>query len=64
MKTITIAEGITLTASKSTIDAYEREMREAAWERETIAWLATPEAMECPDYSDIFKEVYGIRPRW
>ena len=64
MTTITIAEGITLTATQSTIDAYMREVREAEWLRETIAWLYTPEARECPDYSDIYKDVYGIRPRW
>ncbi len=28
------------------------------------AWLADP-ANECsPEYSDVFKDVYGFRPRW
>lgn len=63
MKTITISEGITLTASKAVIDAYGREVREAEWERETIEWLNTHDITD-PDYSDIFKDIYGIRPRW
>ena len=64
MKTIAIAEGITLTATQSAIDAFQREAREAQREHELIAWLATPAARECPEYSDIFKDVYGFRPRW
>lgn len=34
------------------------------WESEMISWLATPEAKEDVNYSDIFKDVYGVRPRW
>ena len=64
MKSIIIAEGIILTATQSTIDAYIRELRKLESERELIAWLATPAARECPEYSDIFKDVYGFRPRW
>ena len=62
MKTITIAEGITLTATQHTIDAYEREKREAEAEAELIHWLATGDPHdEC--YSDVYKDVYGVRPR-
>jgi len=64
MQTIIISEGITLTATPSTIDAYKRDVRKAQRERELIAWLATPAARKCPEYSDIFKDVYGFRPRW
>ena len=64
MKTIEIANGIRLTATNATIAAYEREVREAQELRKTIAWLHTPEARECPEYSDIYKDVYGFRPRW
>ena len=29
---------------------------------EQKAWLDTPEAKLSPEYSDIFKDVYGFRP--
>jgi hypothetical protein len=64
MKTIEISTGIRLTATNATIERYLREVREEQELRKTIAWLATPEARECPEYSDIFKDVYGFRPRW
>ena len=63
MKTIVIADGITLTATDATIAQYERECADIAWEREAIAWLNS-HSMDDPDYSDIFKDVYGVRPRW
>lgn len=64
MNTIIITEGVTLTATQSTIDTFLREEREVARERSLIEWLATPEAQECPEYSDVYKDVYGVRPRW
>ena len=71
MKTITIIEGVTLTATQSTIDAYLAEKREAEAERlafeeerKILRWLADPANRVDPLYSDIFKDVYGVRPRW
>lgn len=63
MTTITISEGITITATQSTIDAYKREVREAQREREAIEWLNSHDSSD-ELYSDIFKDVYGFRPRW
>ena len=60
MKTITIIEGVTLTATQSTIDAFLAEKREA----ELTAWLADPANRYSEEYSDIYKDVHGFRPRW
>ena len=72
MKTITIAAGITLTATEATIAAYEAECKAIAdaefFERQLDEVLA--EARESNDptvwgvYSDLYKDLYGIRPRW
>lgn len=64
MKTITIIEGVTLTATQSTINAYLAEKREAEVLAELTAWLADPANRYSEEYSDIFKDVYGVRPRW
>ena len=64
MLTITITEGITLTASQSTIDALLAEKRAAEVEAELLAWLADPANRQDPLYSDIFKDVHGFRPRY
>ena len=64
MKTITIIEGVTLTATQSTIDAYLAEKREAEILAELTAWLADPANWYSEEYSDIHKDVYGIRPHW
>lgn len=64
MKTITIIEGVTLTATQSTIDAYLAEKREAEVLAELTAWLADPANRYSEEYSDIYKDVYGVRPRW
>lgn len=70
MQTIIIAEGITLTATQSTIDAYEAELaaieaerREAQQLYELWQVLQTMERSD-PLYSDLYKDVYGVRPRW
>ena len=63
MNTITITEGITLTASQSTIDALLTEKRAVEVEAELLAWLADPANRQDPLYSDIFKDVHGFRPR-
>ena len=64
MKTITIIEGVTLTATQSTIDRYFAEKREAEVLAELTAWLADPANRYSEEYSDIYKDVYGVRPRW
>ena len=74
MMTITIIADVTLTASKATCEAYLAEVREAEerarWiaeereiDRKLREWLRTA-SPEDPEYSDIYKEVYGVRPRW
>ena len=63
MKTITIIEGVTLTATQSTIDTYLAEKREAEVLAELTAWLADPANRYSEEYSDIYKDVYGVRPR-
>ena len=64
MKTITIIEGVTLTATQSTIDRYLAEVAEAENEARLLAWLADPANRYSEEYSDIYKDVYGVRPRW
>lgn len=71
MKTITIIEGVTLTATQSTIDRYlcevaraEARRQEAAEHAKLVAWLADPANWHDECYSDIYKDVYGVRPRW
>ena len=62
MQTITIIEGVTLTATQSTIDRYLAEKREAEVLAELMAWLEVPEHRTYPEWSDIHKDVYGFRP--
>ena len=64
MKTITIIEGVTLIATQSTINAYLAEKREAEVLAELTAWLADPANRYSEEYSDIYKDVHGVRPRW
>ena len=71
MKQITIIEGITLTATQSTIDSYlaevaeiEAERRDREVEMKLRRWLADPANRVDPLYSDIYKDVHGFRPRW
>ena len=64
MKTITIIEGVTLTATQSTIDRVLEERRIAEAEAYVLRWLADPENRNDPFYSDIYKDVHGFRPRW
>lgn len=42
----------------------QREMEDRAIEEELLAWLRDPTNADSEEYSDIFKEVYGFRPRW
>lgn len=64
MKRIVIAEDITATLTDATAAEYERECADIAQERDTEMWLANPANYSDPCYSDIFKDVYGIRPHW
>ena len=73
MTTITIAEGITLTATAATCDRISRELEEARreWEdrcklneygRKLVAMGINP---SCDDFfSDWHKDIHGYRPRW
>lgn len=72
MRTIIIATDITLTATEKTIREYEAELAEIQellaemdWERQ--AREALLEAYRNGDwglYSDLHKDLYGVRPRW
>ena len=71
MKSITIIEGVTLTASVATLNAYliekadiEVERLEREEEMKLLRWLADPVNRADPLYSDIYKDVHGFRPRW
>ena len=64
MKTIEITANITLTASTAVIDSYLAEVREAEAEIALLRWLADPANYGDPIYSDIYKDVHGVRPRW
>lgn len=70
MFTITLTEGVTLTVSRSTldrlyaeIDSERREAHAAEVERELADLLGTMSPSD-PEYSDIYKDVYGVRPRF
>lgn len=48
--------------------AIEAAEAEAALEdeilRQNLEWLADPANKDSEIYSDIYKDVYGVRPRW
>ena len=48
MRTITICEGVTLTASEEVIRQYEGEKADAQWEHDALRWLR--EAAEAGDW--------------
>lgn len=62
MQSITICKGVTLIATKSTIDAYMRELRELELKRELREGLGSHDITD-ELYSDVFKDMYGVRPR-
>lgn len=62
MKTIIINNGITLTASASTINTYRAERKAMEADKALREWLANPANWDAPEYSDIYKDVHGIRP--
>ena len=45
---------------------YEQEFakRNPNWREKTEAWLADPANYDDENYSDIYKDLYGVRPRW
>jgi len=63
MKTI-IINGVSCTLSDRTIAQYERECEEIRYEREAREWLADPANRDLPEWSDVYKDLYGFRPRW
>lgn len=65
-----IAPGIVLIGSKSVAE-WDREnnpnsnRNKARAERRAIhEYLSNPANYSDPEYSDIYKDVYGVRPRW
>lgn len=40
------------------------ERADAEWEEWASAWLRDPANRGSENYSDIYKEMYGVRPRW
>ena len=63
MTTIIIAEGITLTATEETARECEWLVEEPKWRRQAFNWLL--EAAEAGDwsfYSDLHKDLFGVRP--
>lgn len=78
MKTIEISEHVTLTISEGTLhylnfvecmeiedwgERKRRQLEQEQWERETMAWLCDPRNRDDVNYSDIYKDLYGVRPR-
>ena len=70
MQTI-IIHGVTVTASPRVIAQYRAEAAEIAAEKEAYAYLralraqAEAGSQEAADlYSDVYKDIHGIRPRW
>lgn len=70
MFTVTLIEGVTLTATRRTldrlyaeIDTERREAHAAEVEKKLTDLLRTMSPSD-PEYSDIYKDVYGVRPRF
>lgn len=51
--------GLSLVAA--CVQAQEEERK---WEEDTAAWLADPANRDSDIYSDVFKDLYGFRPRF
>ena len=63
MRTITISEGITLTASEEVIRQYEGEVAERQWKARAFDLLIEAAAAGDWDfYSDLHKDLFGVRP--
>ena len=61
--TTIIISGVTLTLTATTAETLRREIAEDRAERELYEVLRAMKPGD-PNYSDIYKEVYGVRPRW
>ena len=49
----------------SLIEACEKvREEEEAWRKDTFEWLNDPKNQESEIYSDVYKDFYGVRPRW
>lgn len=69
MKAWTVAEEMELLFDEMVISpVIEAAEAEAAREDEILRqnreWLADPANWDSEIYSDIYKDVYGVRPRW
>lgn len=69
MKAWTIAEEMDMMYDEMVIspEIEAQEAEEAASNdllREQMEWLADPANRDSEIYSDIYKDVYGVRPRW
>jgi hypothetical protein len=69
MKAWTVAEEMGMLFDELVNDpAIEAAEAEAAMEDEILRqnreWLADPANRDSEIYSDIYKDVYGVRPRW
>ena len=42
--------------------AKQVQEEEEQWERDTIAWLHDPANFDSEIYSDVYKDLYGVRP--
>jgi hypothetical protein len=42
--------------------ARQVQAEEEKWEKETEAWLHDPANFDAEEYSDIYKDLYGVRP--
>lgn len=62
MVTFKIADGVTCTTSRAVYDRFCAERREAQALAQAEAWLSDPANADSADYSDIYKDVYGVRP--
>ena len=58
-----VIEGVTCTASQAVYDRFLAECHEVQVMADLRAWLCDPANADSEEYSDIFKEVYGVRPR-
>jgi hypothetical protein len=63
MKTINI-NGVSFTLTEATYARIMRQRAEEEEEAKRLAFLRDPANYDDPIYSDIYKDVYGVRPRW
>lgn len=61
--TTMMIKGVRFIVTAETAADINRELRAEENERKAREWLDSHKPGD-PDYSDIFKDVYGFRPRW